>query len=156
MAAIAEKIKPSSPTNAILANIRRFSHADLSAHGGWIAKRMLKMLSNLNEQQVRGWVASLVNSNDHLFLFQEHSVALAQACYGETPGGGAVVRERFVFAEEGHVDEAAQFYVEFARWAKSLGADVMLVEEMTDVPHDKIKEVLGGRLFTRQQVFVRV
>lgn len=153
---VAEKPRLPSPTNMILTTIRRFTHADLSAHGGWIAKRMLKMLPNLNEQQVRGWVASLVSSNDHLFLFQEHSVALAQACYGETPGGGAVIRERFVFAEEGHINEAAEFYVEFARWAKSLNAEVMLVEEMTDVPHDKIKEVLGGRLFTRQQVFVRV
>lgn len=148
--AVAEKLRIVEPL------IRRFTHADLSEHGGWIAKRMLKMLPALNEQQVRGWVASLVSSNDYLFLYQKHAVALAQVLYGETPGGAPVIRERFVFAEEGHVDEAAEFYAEFKRWAKGLNADVILVEEMTDVSHDKIKEVLGGRLFTRQQVFARV
>jgi len=65
------------------------------------------------------------------------------------------VIERFVFAMEGHVGEAAKFYLEAAKWAKSQSIEQMIVEEMTDIPHDLIKDKLG-RLSTKQQLIARL
>jgi hypothetical protein len=54
-----------------------------------------------------------------------------------------------------HVREAAEFYTEFRRWAKNIGADIILIEELTNVPNELIKEKLG-RIFMREQKFARV
>ena len=101
------------------------------------------------------WLKSLIYSNEYLFLYQEHGCACAQTVKEETLDGKPIVRERFVFAEEGHTAEAASFYSEFLQWAKNQGVTTILVEEMTDVPHDMIKERLG-RLFERKQIFARL
>lgn len=151
-AAVLEKPRPGVELPAI----RRFTDADLSRHGGWIVKRLMKAMPDLGEPQVRGWVRSLVVNDHHLFLFQEHSVALAQVIYSNDLDGKAIVREKFVFAEEGHADEAAFFYAEFKRWAQSLSVAVIEVENRTDVSSEAIKEQLGGRLFERKQMFARL
>jgi hypothetical protein len=134
---------------------RRFEIADLQRHGGWIMRRLQKARPTLSEPQIMQWLRSVIYSNEHLFLYQEHGCALAQTVREETLDGRPMVRERFVFAEEGHAEGAAEFYGHFLQWAKNQGVSIILVEEMTDVPHDAIKEKLG-RLFERKQVFARV
>lgn len=159
MPAVAEKVvaKPTVFRPGVeLPAPRRFESADLNTHGGWILERLKKALPDLHEQGIASWLSGVMYSGEHLFLYQEHSVGMAQVFRVAGLEGKPVVRERFVFAQEGYVDEASYFYLEFKRWAKNLGADVMVVEEMTDVPHDTIKEILGNRLFTRQEVFARL
>jgi hypothetical protein len=134
---------------------RRFEIADLNKHGGWIIRRLQKARPSLSEPQIMQWLKSMIYSNEHLFLYQEHGCALAQTVREETLDGRPVVRERFVFAEEGHTEAAAEFYGQFLQWAKNQQVTTIVVEEMTDVPHDLIKEKLG-RLFERKQVFARV
>jgi hypothetical protein len=134
---------------------RRFEIADLFKHGGWILRRLQKARPSLSEAQLMQWLKSVIYSNEHLFLYQEHGCALAQTVREETLAGLPVVRERFVFAEEGHAEAAADFYDHILQWAKNQGVVTIIVEEMTDVPHDLIKEKLG-RLFERKQVFARV
>ena len=113
----------------------------------------------LPEQRVGAWLRSMIDSNEHLFQWQPHSVALAEVQRVNGLADKPIVRERFVFAENPddltHVKEAAGFYDEFRRWAKSLGAEIILVEELSNIPHDLIKEKLG-RIFTREQKFARV
>lgn len=134
---------------------RRFEIADLNKHGGWIIRRLQKARPSLSDPQIMQWLKSMIYSNEHLFLYQEHGCALAQTVREETLAGTPVVKERFVFAEEGHADAAAEFYGQFLQWAKNQGVTTIVVEEMTDVPHDLIKEKLG-RLFERKQVFARL
>jgi hypothetical protein len=134
---------------------RRFDIADLQKHGGWIMARLQKARPTLSEPQIMQWLRSMIYSNEHLFLYQEHGCALAQTVREETLAGTPVVRERFVFAEEGHAEGAAEFYTHILQWAKNQGVTTIVVEEMTDVPHDLIKEKLG-RLFERKQVFARL
>ena len=105
--------------------------------------------------QSPAWLKGVIYSNEYLFLYQEHGCACAQTVREETLGGVPVVRERFVFAEDGFQAEAASFYGEFLQWAKNQQITTMIVEEMTDVPHDLIKERLG-RLFERKQIFARI
>jgi hypothetical protein len=135
--------------------IRRFGTADLAKHGGWIMRRLQKVRPDLNDRAMFTWLNGLIESNEHLFLYQEHAVALAQVMREEMLAGKPVVRERFVFAEEGHEDAAAELYTEIMAWAKNLGAETAIVEEMTDVPHELIKAKVG-RVFERTQKYARV
>ena len=138
--------------------IRRFDLADLPRHGAWLVPRLVAALE-LPEQRLGGWLRSMIDTSDHLFLVQDHSVALAAIQNANGLADKPIVRERFVLAENPdditHVREAAEFYTEFRRWAKNVGAEIFLVEEMTNVPHEMIKEKLG-RIYSRQQQFARV
>ena len=138
--------------------IRRFDTADLSKHGKWIMPRMQQAFPHMNERAVATFLQNINYNNDYLFLYQEDSVALAQTMSAHSLSAAPIVYERFVWVEQkenkDQIRRAANFYVEFLRWAKSQSADVIIVEENTDVPHDMIKEKLG-RVFSRQQQFVR-
>lgn len=140
-------------------NVRRFQEADLRQHGGWIMQRLIERFPHHNERFMAGWLTQLIVSNEYLFLYQNHAVGLAQRVFTHTLDAMPIVQERFVFAEDAqnalHVQAAASMYGEFHRWAKSQGIDKIIVEEMTDVPHDQIKPYLG-RLFTTQIIFARV
>ena len=134
---------------------RRFAIADLDTHGHWLVPRLMTTYPHLSQRFIIGWIRNLLFDNAYLFLFQDHGVALFQITpvYSLTPPG--VVIERFVFMKEGHQAEGAEFYAEAFRWAKSLNVKEILVEELSDVPHDMIKDKIG-RVFSREQHFVRV
>jgi len=138
--------------------IRRFDTADLSKHGKWIVPRMMQVYPHMNERAVATFLQNIIYNNEWLFLYAETSVALAQVMSAHTLDAKPIIYERFVWVEDKEdkqqIKNAAEFYTEFRRWAKNLSADVMIVEENTDVPHDLIKEKLG-RIFTRQQQFAR-
>lgn len=140
-------------------NIRRFSEADLSEHGGWIMRRLIERYPHQNERGIANFLRGLLNSNEHLFLYQDHAVALAQVVRTFSLEALPIVQERFVWAEDPsnalHIHAAAAFYDWFASWAKGMETDKIVVEEMTDVPHEKIKEKLG-RLYTAPLTFARV
>jgi hypothetical protein len=153
MAAIAEQ-----RTGIERPAISRFELGDLPKHGAWLVPRLVAALE-LPEQRLGGWLRSLIDSNEHLFLVQEHSVALAEMQRANGLADKPIIKERFVFAEDrenaAHVKEAAEFYDNFKRWAKDLGAEVIIVQELSDVPADMIKDKLG-RIFNRTQQFARV
>jgi hypothetical protein len=138
--------------------ISRFTLADLPRHGGWLIPKLVAALE-LPEQRLGGWLRCLIDDNEHLFLVQEHSVALAALQNANGLADKPLVHERFVLVEDvdnpEHVKEAAEFYTYFKRWAKNLGAEIIIVEELSNVPHEMIKEKLG-RIFTRQQQFARL
>lgn len=142
------------------AEIRRFTLPDLDRHGTWLVPRLLKTYPHLNQRTVIGWLKSMMYDNEHLFLWQPNSVALAQMERAQTLAPKPMVRERFVWCrdqkDKAHLAEAAGFYERFNAWAKNLGCDTLLVMEMTDVPEEQVKKVLGGRLFQRAQTFAKV
>lgn len=136
-------------------DIRRFEMPDLPRHGGWLLPRLVKKYPHLTEQLAAGFLNGAITSNEYLFLFQPHSVALAQIerAFGLTPR--PLVSEVFVWAESSqYVAEAAWFYGRFRQWAKHIGADVIVLGD-SDVSADIIKEHLG-RVYQRQQQFTRV
>jgi hypothetical protein len=150
-----EGTKLSNRPAPVEATIRRFGTADLSRHGGWIMRRIQKLRPELSDRLIGSWLTGLINSNEYLFLYQDHAVALAQVMREETMSNKPIVRERFVFCEEGHEAEGAEFYLEIMRWAKNLGCDVVFVEELTDVSHELVRSKVG-RVFERTQKFARV
>ena len=152
MAAVQQRVGIERPA------ISRFELGDLPRHGGWLIPRLVTALE-LPEQRLAGWLRSVIDSNEFLFLSQEHSVALAEMQRANGLADKPIVRERFVLAQDidnqDHLKEAAGFYTEFQRWAKNLSAEIIVVEELSNVPHEMIKEKLG-RIFQRQQQFARV
>lgn len=139
--------------------IRRFNTADLSKHGKWILPRMLQTYKHMNDRAAATFLQNICFNNEWLFLYSETAVALAQVMTAHTLDAKPVVYERFVWVENKEdpeqIKQAAAFYHEFFKWAKSQSAEVIIVEENTDVPHDMIKATLG-RIFQRQQQFARV
>lgn len=136
------------PHHAVI--VRRFAVADLSEHGGWILKRLAPLFPDVSEQFIGGWLRSLIDNNENLFLYQPHAVALAQIV--STPGlrPGKMVQERFVWVEDKtdkeQIELAADFYDHFAEWGRGQRAERIIACENTDVPKTKIEERLG-RLF---------
>lgn len=147
--------------NAIVetSTIRRFQRPDIDRHGPWLLPRLAAAFPHLNERSLIGFLNGLLYSNDVIFLYQPTSVALAQLISAHTLEPKPVVWERFVWCkdpkDEQQQKDAANFYVELHRWAQALKCQQIVVEERTDVPHDLIKQKLG-RIFSRQQQFVRV
>ena len=139
-------------------SIRRFDLGDLSTHGHWLVPRLTQAL-NLPEQRIGGWLRCLIDNKEFCFRVQEHSVGCAEVQLVNGLADKPVVRERFVYAEDidnkAHVAEAAEFYDEFKRWASSLGAEVLIVQEQSDVPDEMIRQKLG-RIFIREQRFARL
>lgn len=139
--------------------VRRFEIPDLDRHAKWIMPRLMAAFPHLNERAVAGFLSSIIYQNDYLFLYQPHGVALALVLSSNTLNPKPVIWEQFVWVEDPNdkeqVAQAAVFYDHFAKWGKSMGVEVMIVEEMTDVPHDAIKNAIG-RIFNRQQQFVRL
>ena len=138
---------------------RRFELPDLDTHAKWVLPRLLAAYPHLNERSVLNWLRAILYNNEYMFLYTDHAVGLAQVVAGHTLAPKSVVQERFVWVEnkddKQQISDAAQFYTHFHIWATHLGADVIVVEEMSDVPHDMIKEKVG-RIFIRQQQFARV
>ena len=155
MVALATGPRVQTPAPVRTEPIRRFSEADLSVHGQWILKRLQQAHPTDSERKLIGWLRNLNFDNASLFLAMDAGVALFQVTSVFTLAHKPIVIERFVFAMEGHIAECAEFYVAAAKWAKSQSIEQIIVEQMSDIPHDLIKDKLG-RLFTRQQIFARV
>lgn len=132
-----------APPPKIIPSIRRFSLADLNWCGSWLIPRLVEARKQ-PEQAIAGWLRSLIDSREHLFIAQQNSVALAEMWHTGGFRDPISVRERFVLANgEKHVAEAEAFYDEFARWAKQLGADALYVLECSDVSPDVVRAKLG-------------
>lgn len=153
MPATAEKLPTPLPNT-----IRRFEEPDLCKHT-WIMPRLMERYPQQNERALATFLRGLFFNNEYLFLYSDVGCALAQVIRTCTFDAEPIVQERFVFVEDANnalqTTAAAEFYAEFERWAKSLGVSKILVEDWTDVPHEKIREKLG-RLFTQQLIFARV
>jgi hypothetical protein len=143
---------------------RRFERPDIDKHAAWFIPRLLKTFPHLTERYVYTWLLNIMQSNEFMFLYQEHAVALAQVvAYSMRPE--AIVEEIFVWCEDpkdkAQVEDAAYFYDHFYQWAKRKGLTTLTVAECSDVPPDLIRKQLGNdeqskRLFERKVHFARV
>lgn len=139
--------------------IRRFSPSDLNDKAGWIMQRLQLRYLNKSEGVLANWLRIMVNRNDCLFVRTDHAIALAEVVALDLMDDHPVVYERFVFCENrqniNHIEEAIVFYEEFKRWAKSMSIEKVIVNQFTDVPRERIKEVFR-RLHTEELSFARV
>ena len=143
----------------IIPAMHRFDIPDLDRHGLWLLPRLKQKYPHLNDRAILSWIRNIVFVNDFLFICHDTGVALAQCVSAHTLSPRPIIQEHFVWAvdreNKEHIAATAFFYEDFARWGKHHGAEVVIVEEDTDVPHDMVKEKLG-RIFQRQQQFARL
>ena len=135
--------------------VRRFGTADLTKHGGWILRRLLKLYPHISERYAAGWLRETVNSNTSLFLYLDHAVALFQVLSVHSLEPQPWIWERFVFVEEGYIAQGAEFYTLVATWAKNMGIERVVVLQHSDVPESLVKEKLG-RLYVKQLMTAKV
>lgn len=142
-----------------VSSLRRFQVPDLDRHRAWMIGRLKVAYPHLNDANLVGWIRNVIYSPEYLFLYQDNSAALFQVLSSHTLQPEPIVQERFVFCEDKenpeHTTQAAEFYAEAKKWAKHQGASTLIVEELSDVPHEMIKERIG-RLLPRQQVFHKI
>ena len=143
------------PPIAASAPARRFEIPDIDRHGGWLLERLQKAYKGRTQLQIVQLLRGAIYSNDFLFLSKEHGAALAAVWRPHPLEHDPVIQEVFVLAEPGYEAEAADFYDHFAEWARRKSIDTILVEELSDVPHEAIKEKLG-RVFTKTINFAKL
>ena len=140
--------------------VRRFELADIAQHAKWLLPRLIKAYPHLTDRTALGFLNSILYSTEYYFCYQPHAVGLVKIERSHSLAAFPLVREMFVWVEDAknpaHLDEALAFYPEFQTWAKHHGAETMLVEENSDLPHDLVRACFEGRIFTREQKFVKV
>lgn len=159
MAAEALKVAPTLVVPD--APVRRFELPDLDTHAKWFLPRLLKEFPHLNERSAIGFLRGIIYSNEFLFLFQDHAVALAQMMQSGGLEAEPIIWERFVWVEDptnvAHKQAAASFYDRFSKWAKQLGVRVIHIENRTDVDHEMIRaRVDGKRIYETEQHYLRL
>ena len=141
------------------ASTRRFELADLSQHGAWLLKRFAAKFPDMTDNTIAGYLQGLLYSNEHLFLYQDNAVGLAQLVYSAGIRPVKVVQERFVWIQDRNNKEwcenAADFYLEFRQWGKLQGAERIIACEDSDVPKALI-EARIGRLFDTKISHARI
>jgi hypothetical protein len=139
--------------------VRRFEMPDLSKHGPWLIKRFLLKFPNFTEQAIFGYLSGLVYNNEHMFLYQDHAVALAQFVMSPGIKPSKTVQERFVWVEDRtdkeQLENAADFYSHMHLWGKRQDVERIIVCEDTDVPKAMIEARLG-RLFDAKITHARM
>lgn len=140
---------------------RRFELADISSHGRWLIPRLVRQYPHLTERTALGFLNSILYNSEFYFCYQPHAAGLVQVERVHALANRPIIREKFVWVQdasnEEHLAEAVQFYVEFQVWAKHHGAEIIIVEEASDVPHEMIREMFDGkRIFERSQKFVKL
>ena len=127
--------------------VRRFEVADLSTHGPWLVKRFMQKRPDLTEGQIAGWLRGRIYDNEHLFLYQDNAVAMAQLIHAPGLKMVKVVQEHFVWIrnreDKTQIEAAADFYDYVKGWAKRLEAERIIVCEDSDVPKTVIQQRLG-------------
>lgn len=140
--------------------VRRFALADIAQHSKWILPRLVKTYPHLNDRTALGFLNNVLYSAEFYFCYQPNAVGLVQIERGHLLTPDAIVREKFVWVEDAnepdHIDQAVAFYPEFIKFGERWDAKVMIVEENSDVPHDKIRPLFDKRIFSREQKFVRI
>lgn len=140
--------------------VRRFELADISAHGRWLIPRLVKQYPHLTDRTAYGFLNSILYNSEFHFCYQPHAAGLAQIERVHALANRPIIREKFVWVEDAtnkeHLAEAVEFYAEFQTWARHHGAEIMIVEESTDVPHELVRPMFEKRIFTREQKFVRL
>jgi hypothetical protein len=142
-----------------LAPVRRFEIADLSTHGPWLMKRFIAAFPDFTEQAIAGYLRGLIYNNEHIFLYQDNAVALAQLVHSPGIRTMKVLQERFVWVKDRddkqQLADAADFYEYFKTWAKRQDIERIIVCESTDVPKSLIEAHLG-RLFDTKISHARI
>lgn len=158
MAQVAEK--QAEPVALPDIQTRRFEVPDIDRHGAWLSARILRAYKHLDARNIRGFLQGLVYNNECCFLYQDNACGLAMADRAWSLKPLTIVRERFVFCRDPenqqHILEAASLYTEFARWGRHMGAETMVVEELTDVPDSLVRQAIKGRFGMRNETFVRL
>ena len=124
---------------------RKFNDPDLSDMGIWMLGRLSARAPHLNDRNFVGFLRNCMLSSEYLFIRTNNAVGLAQRVT-ESFDPIPKVQEHFVWVRDRakHIPEALVIYDEFHRWAVSLGSNVMIIEEDTDVSLDDLKKHLGN------------
>jgi hypothetical protein len=135
---------------------RRFYLPDLQTKGTWLLERLKEFYKSSTEPELMSWLRGVMSSDQFMFIHTSHAIALAQITR-EALSAKPRVKELFVLCDNEQCwDEGAYLYSVLKDWAVAIGSSEMIVETFSDVPRDMIKARVGGGMFKRDQVFVKL
>jgi hypothetical protein len=141
--------QPSPPSLPLATLSHRFGPPDFDSVGMWLLGELKERWPHVNERNIFGWLRSLTDASEYLFIRNEKAVLLAQQIRENFELHPTVI-EIFCLGQDGGLQDAAGLYTEMKRWAQSLGTEKMIVEEFTNVPRPMIVEAVGQPLETEK------
>src|SRR5579872_144789 len=124
----------------------RFVFPDFSTYGAWLVDRLRPMWPHVTERSIIGWLRGCSESKEFHFLKTDHAVGMAEVSYHPLTAIPQI-EETFVIVDnvtrEKSLYEACAIYCGFKRWAKTLGADEIVVGRCSDVPLELIERAIG-------------
>jgi hypothetical protein len=136
---------------------RRVTLPDLWENGTWLIERLKVKYPNLSDQVMHGWLRSKLEGNEWLFLTNDYGMCLFEMIH-ETLTPQCSIIERFILARDIKdaecIRKAGLLYADVWRWAVSMGARDIIVEQFCDIPRKQMKEHLG-ELYIREWLLAK-
>jgi hypothetical protein len=134
----------------------RFDLGDLEKWGAFLLKRLGESYPFIRETQHAGWIRSLINMPDTMFIKTAQVVGCAQIQRDIFKPDGWV-QERFVFSRsKSAADQVTLIYQEIWRWACNVGVHEFVVDKLTDASRDLIQEALKTRILKREEFYLKL
>lgn len=111
----------------------------------WLVKRLQERHPTASPSAIVGWLRGRLYSNEAWLMQTDHAAALAEVIIVPLEIR-PIVREVFVLAEIGYVDEAAFFYPAMAQWAQYQNASKVEFGLFSDVEAAGIRMQFEARL----------
>lgn len=135
---------------------RRVGDPDLLNIGSWLLDELRQgRWPDLTDRTIVGWLRGLMNNPEFLFICNDKAVLLAQQIR-EHMEPRPVVIEIFCCSQDGGMRDGAGLYADMKRWAESLGASKLIIEQFTKVPRPMMTEALGLPIETEKTAIVRL
>ena len=149
------------PTEKPIEQPRRFNLPDIDRHGNWLFARMVQAYPHFNERTAFNYIRGIIQSsnNEWMMLYMTRGVALAQLLHlALTPA--PVIQIHFIWmadpANKDWVQEGAEFYAEYARWASRMRLDTIVgLNNHSDIP-SKLCERVFARVSSYNQLIGKV
>lgn len=138
--------KPEMDFGAVIdVNPTRLLTEDFGTYAPWLFARMREIRPDLNDRGIASWLSNLCASNECNLVKTRNAVGLAELT--RRPMEHQVqIGVVFIFAKDERVEsmsEAAALYRHFQKWGRGLGASVMDVNGVSDVPLELIERGCG-------------
>lgn len=133
--------------------VRRVQRPDLEEMRPEIRRRLAVKYPHVDEAPMFAFLMSCLDSNEFFFIRNAGAVGLGMI--DRRPLYPPRVVEKFCLALYGDAAAAVEVTRAIVKWAFGMDMREVVLEQMSDVPREKIKE-LYGRVLSREERFIRI
>lgn len=124
----------------------------------WILGRLRDRFPGYQDTHIINWLRTMSGTNgvsNYRFVCTKHAVALSEYRNEHLTVQPTII-DHFVLVEEGaDISEGEALYDDMKRWAMSIGAKEIRVNQKSDVPLEQIEDRIG-KIVERREKYVKV